>query len=113
MDTNTNIFIYEGKSGTRFELKSDDFDTMWGTQQQISNLFDCSRSNVAEHIQNVLKEGELSEEESCRKIRQVSTNQPVLHYNLDMIIAVGYRINSTKATQLLLEKPTYTHRKTT
>jgi len=95
-----NILIYEGKNGTRVELKSgEEFETIWANQSQIAEIFDCSRSNVAEHIQNIIKSGELSEKDTCRNFRQASTNQPILHYNLDMIIAVGYRINSVRATQ--------------
>ena len=95
-----NILIYEGKNGTRVELKSgEELETMWAAQSQIAEIFECSRSNVAEHIQNILKSGELHENDTCRDFRQVSTNQPIMHYNLDMTIAVGYRVNSTRATQ--------------
>ena len=73
-----NILIYEGKNGTRVDLKSDDFETMWCTQAQIAMLFDCSRNNVTEHIQKIFKEGELNENNTCRKFRHVSTNQEFL-----------------------------------
>lgn len=98
MKNNINVLIYEGKSGTRVELKSDASETMWGTQEQIATIFERSNTTISEHILNIYSAGELKEEETLRIFRNVS-NQPVKHYNLDMLIAVGYRVNSAKATQ--------------
>lgn len=93
-----NILIYEGKSGARVELKSgEELETMWATQEQIATIFDCSISNVSEHIKHIYENRELQEVDTFRNFRNVS-NQPVKHYNLDVIIAVGYRVNSTRAT---------------
>lgn len=93
-----NIIIYEGKNGTRVDLKSLDLETMWANQSQIAEIFDTSISNISEHISNIYKDNELLEKDTFREFRNVS-NQPIKHYNLDMIIAVGYRVNSAKATQ--------------
>ena len=72
---------------------------LWLTQDLIAELFGATRSTVTEHINNILKEGELSKETSVG-ISDISSDarKPKI-YNLDMIIAVGYRVNSKKATQ--------------
>ncbi len=80
-------------------------ETVWLTQQQLSELFQTSRTNVVEHIKHIFDEGELSEEATCRKFRQVQTegNRSVTRelpfYNLDLIISLGYRVKSRIATQ--------------
>lgn len=97
-----NIVIYEGKDGV-IELRADiEKDTVWATQEQISDLFDAERSVITKHLRNVFKEGELSENSVCANFAHMGTNgrqYKVKSYNLDAIIAVGYRINSKKATQ--------------
>lgn len=71
----------------------------------LAELFGASQPTVGEHIRNVLREGELPEEGTYRKIRTVrqegsrQVSREVLHYNLDMAISVGYRVTSFKATQ--------------
>ncbi|MCL4857604.1 MAG: virulence RhuM family protein, partial [Flavobacteriales bacterium] len=80
-------------------------ETVWLTQDQMAMLFDKGRSTIAEHILNVFKEGELDEKATCRKFRQVRTEgsrtveRDVEHYNLDVIISVGYRVKSLRGTQ--------------
>lgn len=80
-------------------------ETVWLTQDQMAILFDKRRSTVAEHILNVFKEGELEEKSTCRKIRQVrmegnrTVEREIDHYNLDVIISVGYRVKSLRGTQ--------------
>lgn len=80
-------------------------DTLWLTQQQMGDLFHSSRTNIVEHIQHIYEEEELVESSTCRKfrlVRQEGNRQVVReipHYNLDMIISVGYRVNSRRATQ--------------
>jgi hypothetical protein len=82
-----------------------DEDTVWLTQQQIAELFGTARSNVVEHIKHIYEEGELQAVATCRDFRQVrdeGTRQvarALPHYNLDMIISLGYRVNSKRATQ--------------
>ncbi len=97
-----NIVIYQGENGN-VELRADvENDTVWATQAQISDLFDVNIPTINEHLKNIFKTDELKENSVIRKSRttakdgkQYLTN----FYNLDGIIAVGYRVNSKKATQ--------------
>ena len=81
---------------------SPDEDTVWLTQQQMSTLFNSSRSNIVEHIANIYKEGELDENATCRDFRQVrkegkrTVARDLPHYNLDVIISAGYRVKSQR-----------------
>ena len=77
-------------------------ETIWCTQDAIANLFDKSRSTITEHLQNIFEEGELVKDSVCRKFRRTATDGKEYNtqfYNLDAIISVGYRANSTRATQ--------------
>lgn len=82
-----------------------DKETVWLTQAQIAELFHSSRTNIVEHIQNIYATGELTEEATCRNFRLVrqegtrTVSRNVAHYNLDMIISVGYRVQSLTATR--------------
>ena len=79
--------------------------TFWMTQKAMADLFDCSSDNISLHLKNIYKEDELNEESTAEYFsvvqkegnRNVSRN--VKCYNLDAIIAVGYRVNSKKATR--------------
>ena len=79
-------------------------ETVWLSQQQMTELFQTSRTNVVEHIKHIYEEGELDEESTCRKFRQVrkegnrEVSRELPFYNLDMIISLGYRIKSKIAT---------------
>lgn len=79
-------------------------ETIWLTQQKIAELFGVDRSVVTKHLANIYIEGELSKEATCAKIAQVQTegnrevNRLIEFYNLDAIISVGYRVNSSRAT---------------
>ena len=99
------ILIYQTDNGqTNIEVKIED-DTVWLTQQQMSELFQTSRTNVVEHIKHIYEEGELDEISTCRNFRQVrkegnrEVTRLIPHYNLDMIISLGYRIKSVIATR--------------
>ena len=99
------ILIYQTDGGqTNIEVKIED-DTVWLTQQQMSELFQTSRTNVVEHIKHIYEEGELDEISTCRNFRQVrkegnrEVTRQIPHYNLDMIISLGYRIKSVIATR--------------
>lgn len=77
-------------------------ETIWCTQEVIAELFSKSRSTITEHLQNIFKDGELKKEAVCRKFRRTAANgknYSTQFYNLDAIISVGYRANSTCATQ--------------
>ena len=95
------VIIYEGKSGTRVDLKSLDSETMWATQKQMSEIFDVEVPAISKHISNILNDGELNVSVISKMEITASDGKKynVEHYNLDMIIAVGYRVNSAKATQ--------------
>ena len=99
------IVIYQSENGeTRIDVRFED-ETVWLTQAQLCELYQSSKANVSEHIKNIFEEGELEEETTVRKFRTVQTegertvSRTVAHYNLDMIISLGYRIKSSIATQ--------------
>lgn len=79
--------------------------TIWTTQKGISEIFGTTPQNITIHLKNIYKEGELQESATCKEVLQVQkeglrlVNRKVGYYNLDAIIAVGYRVNSYKATQ--------------
>ena len=83
------------------EVRVQDHD-VWLTQKAIARLFDVDRSVVTKHLKNVYESGELSEDATCANFAQVADNGKTYHYKfyaLSAIIAVGYRINSGRATQ--------------
>ena len=76
-------------------------DTIWLSQKLMATLFDCSTDNIGLHLKNIYNEGELDEKTTTELFSVVATNGKTYntkHYNLDAIIAVGYRVNSKKAT---------------
>jgi len=97
-----NIVIYQTNDGeSKIEVRIEG-ETVWLTQDQMAELFDKGRSTVAEHILNVFKEGELDEKSVCRDSRRTGTDNKeynVKHYNLDVIISVGYRVKSIQGTK--------------
>lgn len=100
-----NIILYKGKEGAAtVEVLFKD-ETMWLTQKTMGELFDADRSVITKHLNNIFSEGELDEKSTCAKFAQVQTEgsrevtRNLNFYNLDAIIAVGYRVNSKKATQ--------------
>ncbi len=105
MDEQGNIIIYQSEDGVvRLDVRLED-NTVWLTQQQMADLYGSSRTNIVEHIKHIYKEGELEEDTTCRKFRQVRQegNREVVrempYYNLDMIISLGYRVRSITATR--------------
>ena len=99
------IVIYQTDDGdTKIDVRFVD-ETVWLTQAQLCELYQTSKSNVSEHIKNIFEEGELEENSTVRKFRTVQNEgerivtREQLHYNLDMIISLGYRIKSITATQ--------------
>ena len=103
MDTNQ-IIIYQGENGeTHIEVKFTG-DTVWLSQQQMSELYQTTRPNIVQHIRNIYEDGELAEKATCKnflQVRQEGTRQvsrEIPFYNLDMIISLGYRIRSVIAT---------------
>ncbi len=98
---NNNIIIYKddnGKHKLEVHIKN---ETVWLAQAQMVELFQSSKANVSEHIKRIFQEGELDRDSVVRKIRTAATdgkNYDVEHYDLDMIISLGYRIKSSVAT---------------
>ena len=104
MDSFGEILIYQTEDGlTKLDVRMED-ETVWLTQQQMAELFQTSRTNVVDHIKNIYEEGELDENSTCRKFRQVrmegsrQVTRELPFYNLDMIISLGYRVKSSTAT---------------
>jgi len=99
------IEIYRTKDGeTQIEVKFEE-ETVWLTQAQIVDLFQTTKSNISEHIKHIFEEGELDSNRTVRKFRTVRTegkkrvSRELDHYNLDLILSIGYRINSKRGTQ--------------
>ena len=89
---------------THIDVKLEN-DTIWLTQQQMTELYQTSRTNVVEHIKHIYEEGELDKKSTCRNFRQVrlegtrEVQRNIPYYNLDMIISLGYRVKSSVATK--------------
>jgi hypothetical protein len=98
---NSGIIIYTGAGGQPVIEVRIEGETVWLTQAQLVGLFDSSKANISEHIKNIFTEGELQEEAVVRKFRTTATDgktYEIQHYNLDMVISLGYRIRSQIAT---------------
>ncbi|MGI6436692.1 MAG: virulence RhuM family protein [Sphaerochaeta sp.] len=95
------IIIYQTDDGqTKIDVKFED-ETVWLTQAQLCELYQTSKSNISEHIKHIFEEGELEETAVVRKFRTTAVdgkNYNITHYNLDMIISLGYRVKSKIAT---------------
>jgi len=101
----TKFLIYNNPNGNvRVNVILQD-ETVWLTQKAISELFGTTPQNITTHLKNIFESEELQENSTCKEILQVQTeaNRQVTRnqkfYNLDAVISVGYRVNSTKATQ--------------
>ncbi len=96
------MIIYTSIDGqTKIDVRLED-ETLWLTQAQMCELYQTSKSNVSEHIKHIFEEGELDEEAVVRKFRTTASDGKSYNttfYNLDMIIALGYRIKSVIATR--------------
>ena len=75
-------------------------ETVWLNQDQLSTLFQRDQSVISRHIRNVFKEGELDEKSNMQKMHIANSDKPVVYYNLDVIISIGYRVKSKQGTQL-------------
>ena len=93
------IFTNQAKEdGVEVRLQG---DTIWLSQKLMATLFDCSTDNIGLHLKNIFNKGELDENSTTEFFSVVATNGKTYktkHYNLDAIIAVGYRVNSKRAT---------------
>ena len=98
---NSQIVLYQPNETISIEVKLDvDYDTVWLTQAQMVELFASSKANISEHISNIFQQCELQPESTVRKFRIVrkegarTVTRTIDHYNLDVIISVGFRVNS-------------------
>jgi hypothetical protein len=96
------IVIYQTEDGqTQIDVRMED-ETVWLTQAQMAELFQTDRTSIVRHINNIYKIDELDRDSTCAKIAQVQiegnrkVNRSISFYNLDMIISVGYRVNSKR-----------------
>jgi hypothetical protein len=96
------IILYttdDGQTKVNVQLEN---ETVWLTQDQIALLFDKAKSTISEHIKHIFEEGELEEKSAVRKFRTTAKdgkNYEVNHFNLDVIISVGYRVKSVQGTR--------------
>ena len=105
MKEENKIILYQDDNEiTRVSVRFADED-LWLTQNQLADIYQTSKSNVSEHIKHIFEDGELVREATVRKFRTVqiegtrNVEREVEHYNLDMIIALGYRVQSQVATR--------------
>ena len=105
---NREFLLYKSANG---DVKVDVLlqnETIWMPQKKIAELFDVQRPAITKHLKNIFDSGELNEDVVCSilelttqhgAIKEKTQNKPTKFYNLDAIIAVGYRVNSNRATQ--------------
>ncbi|MBR2828561.1 MAG: virulence RhuM family protein [Bacilli bacterium] len=100
LKNNENIFIYEDhNNNSRVEVLLEG-NNIWLNQEQIGTLFNKAKSTINEHIKNIYEEKELIEENTMRKFGNSEfSTKPTNFYNLEMIIAIGYRVKSNRGTQ--------------
>ena len=93
-----------GDSNDSFEMRYED-ENIWLTQKMLATLYDVNVRTINEHIKKIYDDGELAQESTIRKFRIVQTeglrqvNREVIHYNLQMIVAVGFKINNDRAVR--------------
>ncbi len=99
------VIIYQDDNGiTKVSVRFSDED-IWLTQNQIAELYDTTKQNISQHIAGIFQDGELEETRTVKKFLTVRTEgtrevkRNIDHYNLDMIIALGYRVQSQVATR--------------
>lgn len=86
----------DGRAGVDVRLKD---ETVWLSQAQMTELFGRDQSVISRHINNVFKEKELEQDSSMQKMHIANSDKPVVFYNLDIIISVGYRVKSQQGTR--------------
>ncbi len=94
---NKEIAIYKDSKGNIDFRIDNDKETLWATQAQIAEVFDIDRSVATKHISNIFKDKEVNEKRNVQKMHIANSDKPVNIYSLDIVLAVGYRSNSSKA----------------
>jgi hypothetical protein len=95
----SDVLLYQSPDG---QIQLDvqlDHDTVWLTQSQMSELFSRERSVISKHLRNIFQTEELDEESNVQKMHIASADRPVALYSLEVIISVGYRVNSIKGVR--------------
>ncbi|WP_255512110.1 virulence RhuM family protein [Pedobacter sp. MR2016-19] len=99
---NSELILYQSEDGqTKIQTRLED-ETVWLTQAQLIELFGKAKSTISEHIKNIFEEGELEEHSVVRNFRTTAADgkeYQTNHYNLDVIISVGYRVKSLQGTK--------------
>ena len=102
---NSEILLYTSPNGqVQLDVRLQE-DTLWMTQQMMAELFQTTVHNIIMHVGNIYKEAELQREGTCKDFLQVrkegsrNVRRPVNFYNLDMILSVGYRVNTRRGTR--------------
>lgn len=98
MEKDNEIILYQPDTSVKLEVRLED-DTVWLTQQQMSDLFLRDRTVITRHINNIFKEKELVEESNVHFLHIANSDKPIKLYSLDVIISVGYRVKSIRGTQ--------------
>lgn len=99
MEKENKIVIYKSKDGKINLDINFDKETVWLTQEQVGLLFDVDRTVATRHINNIFKSGEISEKSNVQKMHVANSDKSVKFYNLDVILAVGYRVNAKKGIE--------------
>ncbi|MBK7898552.1 MAG: virulence RhuM family protein [Azonexus sp.] len=103
--TSGELILYTAEDGSVAVQLRAEGGTVWLTQAEIASLFDTTPQNITQHTKAIYAEGELTEGATCKELLQVrqeggrAVNRTLKHYNLDMILAVGYRVRSLRGTQ--------------
>lgn len=98
------IIIYQPNESLSLDVRIED-ESVWLTQSQIVELFDSSKANISEHLKHIFDSGELAKDATVRKFRTVrqegnrSVTRNIEFFNLDVIISVGYRVNTIRGIQ--------------
>ena len=92
------IILYQPDSTVKLEVRLEN-ETVWLTQQQMSELFERDRTVITRHINNIFKENELDEKSNVQFLHIANSDKPIKLYSLDVIISVGYRVKSQRGTQ--------------
>ena len=105
MKNETDILIYQTEDGkTKIDVRLEN-ETVWMTQKAIAELYQTTPQNITLHVKNIYEEGELEEKSTCKYYLQVQSEgsrevkRKAKHYNLEMILAIGYRVRSHRGTQ--------------
>ncbi|MDQ7009020.1 MAG: virulence protein RhuM/Fic/DOC family protein [Candidatus Gracilibacteria bacterium] len=96
---NNELLIYQGKNGEIILKDDSKNETIWASQKQIAEVFGIDRTVVTKHINKIFKDSEIDEKSNVQKMHIANSDKPVKFYNLDIILAIGYRTNSAKAIE--------------